>query len=141
MLSLILGQRPNLQRSELRALESPQDVQNQLMSSVLAQLVASPISTQVGRVVERTGLVDTFSVTPLLGADATLQQLNPGARVTVGTRISSRVYLTYSRSFDNTSLDFDILLLEYAQNDRMSWVLSRNEDGTFALDVRVRYRF
>ena len=61
--------------------------------------------------------------------------------MTVGTRISSRVYLTYSRSFDNTSLDFDILLLEYAQNDRMSWVLSRNEDGTFALDVRVRYRF
>jgi translocation and assembly module TamB len=141
VLSLILGQSPNLQRSELRALESPQEVQNQLMSSVVAQLVASPISTQVGRVVERTGLVDTFSVTPLLGADATLQQLNPGARVTVGTRISSRVYLTYSRSFDNTSLDFDILLLEYAQNDRMSWVLSRNEDGTFALDFRVRYRF
>lgn len=141
VLSLILGQSPNLQRSELRALESPQEVQNQLMSSVLAQLVASPISTQVGRVVERTGLVDTFSVTPLLGADATLQQLNPGARVTVGTRISSRVYLTYSRSFDNTSLDFDVLLLEYAQNDRMSWVLSRNEDGTFALDLRVRYRF
>lgn len=141
VLSLILGQSPNLQRSDLRALESPQEVQNQLMSSVLAQLLASPISTQVGRVVERTGLVDTFSVTPLLGADATLQQLNPGARVTVGTRISSRVYLTYSRSFDNTSLDFDILLLEYAQNDRMSWVLSRNEDGTFALDFRVRYRF
>jgi len=141
VLSLILGQSPNLQRSELRALESPQEVQNQLMSSVLAQLVASPISTQVGRVVERTGLVDTFTVTPLLGADATLQQLNPGARVTLGTRISSRVYLTYSRSFDNTSLDFDILLLEYAQNERMSWVLSRNEDGTFALDLRVRYRF
>jgi hypothetical protein len=141
VLSLILGQSPNLQRSEFRALGSPQEVQNQLMSSVLAQLVASPISTQVGRVVERTGLVDTFTVTPLLGPDATLQQLNPGARVTVGTRISSRVYLTYSRSFDNTSLDFDILLLEYAQNDRMSWVLSRNEDGTFALDFRVRYRF
>jgi hypothetical protein len=141
VLSLILGQSPNLQRAELRALESPQEVQNQLMSSVVAQFVASPLTTQVGRVVERTGLIDTFSVTPLFGPDATLQQLNPGARVTVGTRISSRVYLTYSRSFDNTSLDYDILLLEYAQNDRMSWVLSRNEDGTFALDVRVRYRF
>lgn len=139
--SLILGQNPNLQRAELRALESPQEVQNRLMSSVLAQLVASPISTQVGRVVESTGLVDTFSVTPLLGADATLQQLNPGARVTVGQRISRRVYLTYSRSLDNTSLEYEILLLEYAQNDRMSWVLSRNQDGTFALDFRVRYRF
>ena len=111
------------------------------MSSMLAQLVASPISTQVGRVVESTGLVDTFTVTPLLGQDATLQQLNPGARVTVGQRISRKVYLTYSRSLDNASLDYEILLLEYAQNDQMSWVLSRNQDGTFALDFRVRYRF
>lgn len=141
VLSLVLGQSPNLQRAELRALESPQDVQNQLMSSVLAQLVASPITTQVGRVVERTGLVDTFSVTPLFGPDATLQQLNPGARVTLGKRISSRVYLTYSRSLENANLNYEILLLEYAQNERMSWVLSRNEDGSFALDLRVRYRF
>jgi len=141
VLSLILGQSPNLQRAELRSLGSSQDVQNQLMSSVLAQLVASPITTQVGRVVERTGLVDTFTVTPLFGPDATLQQLNPGARVTVGKRISSRAYLTYSRSLDNANLNYEILLLEYAQNDRMSWVLSRNEDGTFALDFRVRYRF
>ncbi|GMV20571.1 MAG: hypothetical protein AMXMBFR57_05200 [Acidimicrobiia bacterium] len=140
-LSLILGQNPDLQRTELRALESPQEVQSQLMSSVLAQLVASPITTQVGRVVERTFNVDTFSVTPLLSADAALQQL-PGARVTVGKRISNRVFLTYSRSLDSTtSLDYDLLLLEYAQNDRMSWVLSRNQDGTFALDFRVRYRF
>jgi hypothetical protein len=111
------------------------------MQSVVAQLVTSPISTQVGRVVERTGLVDTFTLTPLLAPDATLQQLNPGARVTVGQRISRRVYLTYSRSLDNSSLEYDILLLEYAQSDRVSWVLSRNQDGTFALDFRVRYRF
>lgn len=140
-IALILGQNPNLDRAEFRSLESPQDVQNQLMQSVVAQLVTSPISTQVGRVVERTGLVDTFTLTPLLAPDATLQQLNPGARVTVGQRISHRVYLTYSRSLDNTSLEYEILLLEYAQNDRMSWVLSRNQDGTFALDFRVRYRF
>jgi hypothetical protein len=140
-ISLILGQNPNLDRAELRTLESPQDVQNQLMQSVVAQLLTSPISTQVGRVVERTGLVDTFTLTPLLAPDATLQQLNPGARVTVGQRISRRVYLTYSRSLDNSSLDYDILLLEYAQNEQMSWVLSRNQDGTFALDFRVRYRF
>jgi len=142
MLSLILGQNPNLDRAELRTLESKQDVQNQLMQSALAQLVASPVSTQVGRVVESTGLVSSFTVTPLLATDTTLQQLNPGARVTLGQRISRKVYLTYSRSLENTiGDDYEILLLEYAQNDRMSWVLSRNQDGTFALDFRVRYRF
>lgn len=141
VLNLILGQSPDLQRTELRALGSPQEMQNQLMSTVLAQLVTSPITTPVGRVVERTLNVDTFTVTPLLSADASLQQL-PTARITVGKKISNRVFLTYSRSLDNsTSLDYDLLLLEYAQNERMSWVLSRNQDGTFALDFRVRYRF
>lgn len=141
-IALILGQNPNLDRAELRTLASPQDVQNQLMQSVIAQLVASPVSTQVGRVVERTGLVDTFTVTPLLANDSSLQQLNPGARVTLGQRVSRRVYLTYSRSLDNAAIeDYEILLLEYAQNERISWVLSRNQDGTFALDFRVRYRF
>ena len=140
VLSLILGQSPDLQRTELRALGSPQEAQNQVMSSVLAQLVASPITTQVGRVVERTLNVDTFTVTPLLGSEAAFQQL-PNARITVGKRISNRVFLTYSRSLDNTSLAYEIVLLEYTQNDRMSWVLSRNQDGTFALDFRVRYRF
>jgi autotransporter translocation and assembly factor TamB len=141
VLSLILGQNPDLQRAELRAIESPQEVQNQLMSSVLAQLVTSPITTQVGRVVERTLNVDTFTVTPLLSAEATLQQL-PTARITVGKKISNRVFLTYSRSLDTTtSIDYDLLLLEYAQSERVSWVLSRNQDGTFALDFRVRYRF
>lgn len=141
VLNLMLGQSPDLQNAELRSLGFPQETQNQLMSSVLAQLVTSPITTPVGRVVERTLNVDTFTVTPLLSADAALQQL-PTARITVGKRISNRVFLTYSRSLDNsTSLDYDLLLLEYAQNERMSWVLSRNQDGTFALDFRVRYRF
>lgn len=141
VLSLMLGQSPDLQRAELRAIESPQETQNQLMSSVLAQLVTSPITSQVGRVVERTFNVDTFTVTPLLGADTSLQQL-PNARITVGKKVSNRVFLTYSRSLDNsTSLDYELLLLEYSQNERISWVLSRNQDGTFALDVRVRYRF
>ncbi len=139
-LALILGQSPDLTRAELRAIESPQDVQNQLMSSVLAQLVTSPITSQVGRVVERTLNVDTFTVTPLLAGETAFQQL-PNARVTVGKRISNRVFLTYSRSLDNSSLAYEIVLLEYAQNDRVSWVLSRNQDGTFALDFRVRYRF
>jgi len=141
VLNLILGQSPDLQRAELRALGSPQETQNQMMSSLLAQLVTSPITTPVGRVVERTLNIDTFTVTPLLSADATLQQL-PTARITVGKKISNRVFLTYSRSLDTTtSIDYDLLLLEYAQSERVSWVLSRNQDGTFALDFRVRYRF
>ena len=34
-----------------------------------------------------------------------------------------------------------MILLEYNQSARLSWIVSRNEDGTYALDVRVRHVF
>ena len=82
--------------------------------------------------------VDTVQITPYLQSSDALSQLNPTARVTIGTRISNRLYLTVSRTL--TSQD-ELLLLEYDQNDRVSWVLSRNEDRTFALDFRIRFAY
>jgi hypothetical protein len=32
-------------------------------------------------------------------------------------------------------------MLEYDATDRLSWVLSKNEDNTYALDVRMRHVF
>jgi hypothetical protein len=49
------------------------------------------------------------------------------------------VFLTYSRTLN--AAQEEIILLEYDQSDRLSWVLSRNEDRTFALDFRLRYVF
>jgi hypothetical protein len=34
-----------------------------------------------------------------------------------------------------------LILLEYDQSDRLSWVLSQNEDRTYAIDFRVRHAF
>jgi hypothetical protein len=48
--------------------------------------------------------------------------------------------VTYSRAL-NTATEYEVILIEYDQNDRLSWVLSRNEDRTFALDFRIRYVF
>ena len=60
----------------------------------------SPLSAGVGRVVEQTVGVDTFQITPSLGNDASQQssRFYPGARLTIGKRISNRAYLTYSRA-------------------------------------------
>ena len=33
------------------------------------------------------------------------------------------------------------MVFEYDATDRLSWVLSQNEDLTYALDVRVRHAF
>jgi hypothetical protein len=41
----------------------------------------------------------------------------------------------------SSSTHDQIVMLEYDQTDRFSWILSRNEDSTYALDVRVRHVF
>ena len=92
--------------------------------------------------VEQTFGVDTFQLTPSF-IDPYSQQsgrVNPSARLTIGKRISDRAYLTFSRSL-NTPVYDQIILLEYDASDRLSWVLSRNEDQSYALEFRVRHVF
>ena len=93
--------------------------------------------------VEQTFGVDTFQLTPSLFdpySQSQTTRVNPSARVTVGKRISERVYMTFSRSLNSSFAD-QILLLEYDESDRLSWILSRNEDETYAIEVRVRHTF
>jgi hypothetical protein len=139
ILTLLVGATPDVGTAEQRALLSPQESQARLMQTLAAQLIASPVSSRVGSVIQRTlpGLVDTVQITPLLENEA-LRQPSATARITLGRRISNRVYLTVSRTL--TTQD-ELLVLEYDQSDRISWVLSRNEDRTFALDFRIRFVF
>jgi len=115
--------------------------QEQLLRERAARALTGAISSEVGRAVEQTFGVDTFQITPSVG-DLYQQssRFEPGARLTVGKRLSTRAYLTYSRSLTSTTRD-EIILLEYDHTDRLSWILSRNEDRTYALDVRVRHVF
>jgi translocation and assembly module TamB len=115
--------------------------QQQLLRERATRAVTGALSSEVARVVENTFGVDSFQLTPSL-ADPNQQssRLDPAARVTIGKRISDRLYLTYTRSL-SSSRQSQIFLLEYDQTDRFSWILSRNEDQTYALDVRVRKSF
>ncbi len=129
--------------AEIRALRNPNERETDILTTRATQLLANPISSEVGRVVEQTFGVDTFQLSPsLVGLDEnTLStRVNPSARVTIGKRVSDRAYLTFSRSL-SSSINDQILLLEYDQNDRLSWILSRNEDQTYAIEVRVRHVF
>jgi autotransporter translocation and assembly factor TamB len=128
---------------ELAHLRSPQEAEQQLLQARAAQLLVSPLSAGVGRVVEQTFGVDTFQITPSL-SDPTQQssRFTPGARLTIGKRISSRAYLTFSQSLTPQSTSRDqVILLEFDQSDRLSWILSQNEDRTYALEMRVRHAF
>jgi hypothetical protein len=138
--SLLLGDLATGQDADLRALSRPDITEQQLVQARVARMLVSPISGQIGEVVEQTFGVDTFQLTPLVSDP--LQQssrFNPSARLTIGKRISNRAYLTFSRSISSTS--DQIILLEYDQTDRISWILTRNEDESYALDIRVRKEF
>lgn len=138
VVGLLLGEVTDLQDVEFRALRARERSEQALISGA-ARVLASPISSGVGRAVEQTLGLDSVQITPLVG-DLTTQTLNPAARVTIGKRVSSRAFLTFSRAL-NAAYNEQIILLEYDQSDRLSWIVSRNEDRTYALDFRVRHVF
>ena len=129
---------------ELRALQNPNQAQTDILTARATQALAAPISAEVGKVVEQTFGVDTFQLSPSFVDPTNIQpsaRLNPTARLTIGKRISDRVYLTFSRSLGTIGND-QIVLLEIDGSDRVSWILSRNEDSrTYALEFRVRHIF
>jgi autotransporter translocation and assembly factor TamB len=141
ILSLLLGDVRSTQDAELRALKAPDSVEQNLLFSRSARLLASPISTNVQKAVEQTFGLDSVQITPFV-VDPNQQsaRFSPGARLTIGKRISDRIYLTYSRSLTSATRD-QVILLEYDQSDRLSWIVTQNEDRTYALDVRVRHVF
>jgi autotransporter translocation and assembly factor TamB len=139
-----VSRNPNRQdiAPELRALD-PTQSHVDIVTARATQAIAAPLSAEVGKVVEQTFGVDTFQLTPSFVDPYSTQtaRLNPTARVTIGKRISDRVYFTFSRSLGTTFND-QILLLEIEQSDRLSVILSRNEDSqTYALELRVRHVF
>jgi autotransporter translocation and assembly factor TamB len=143
VLALLFSDVRRNQDVEFRALRDPNQAQTDILTARATQALTAPISAEVGKVVEEAFNVDTFQLTPSL-VDPFGQQtsrLNPTARLTIGKRVSDRVYLTFSRSL-GTTINDQIVLLEYEESDRLSWILSRNEDQqTYALEFRVRHTF
>jgi len=115
--------------------------QQQLVRERATRALTGAVTNEVGRVAQQAFGVDTFQLTPsLVDPNTQSSRFDPGARLTIGKRLSERLYLTYSRSLSSSTRD-QIILLEYDQTDQFSWILSRNEDGTYALDVRMRRAF
>jgi len=128
---------------ELAGLQRPDERQQRLVEARATRALTGALSQEVGRVVEETFGVDTFQITPLLSdpyQQSTSLNLNPSARVTIGKRISDRIFLTYARSLSSSQRD-QIILLEFDESESLSWVLSQNEDRTYALEVRKRHAF
>jgi autotransporter translocation and assembly factor TamB len=143
ILTLLFSDTPPSPDMELASLRQPNQREQELLQARATRALTGALSEEVGKVVEQTFGVDTFQITPLLVdpyQQSSRLNVNPAARVTIGKRISDRVYLTYARSLSSSERD-EIILLEFDQSDRLAWVLSQNEDQTYALEVRKRHTF
>ena len=143
ILSLLFSDQAPSGDMELAALQRPNEREQRLVEARATRALTGALSAEVGRVVEQTFRVDTFQITPLLNdpyQQSSRVNLNPTARVTIGKRISNRIFLTYARSLSSATHD-EIILLEFDESDTLAWVLSQNEDRTYALEVRKRHAF
>jgi hypothetical protein len=124
---------------ELRRYRTTNTTQQQLVREIATLAVTEQVSSKFGRAVQETFGRDTLvQLTPtLVDPNAESARLDPSARVVIGQRLSDRAYLTYSRSLSSSTRD-QIIQFEYDQSEHLQWVLSRNEDRTYAIELRVR---
>jgi autotransporter translocation and assembly factor TamB len=142
ILALLFGEVRNTRDAEVRALRYREQTEQELFATRAARLLTSPISSEVNRVVKKTFGVDSVQIAPSIG-DISGQEsarITPTARLTIGKRISDRLFLTYAQPLTSSRQE-NLVLVEYTQSDRFAWIVSRNEDETYALDVRVRHVF
>ena len=140
-LALLLSDIVPGQDVEFRRFTTGVTPEQQLLQERATRVLTGTLSSEVGRVVEERLGFATFQLTPsLVDPNEQSSRLDPTAQLIIGKRLSDRVFLTYSRSMSSSRTD-QLVLLEYDQTDEFSWVLSRNEDRTYALDVRRRHAF
>jgi hypothetical protein len=141
IIALVFGQTTSdLNNPELRgAGQNATQSEEQLLRLMLVRVLAGGIAGTVSRAVEQTLGIDAVQISPGLGSSA--DPLTPTARLILGKRLSNRAYLTFSQALGTTTNGDHILILEYDQSDRLSWVLTQSGSNTFAIDMRVRRTF
>ena len=137
IISLLLGQTPNVEDAELRALsgEQTEEAQQALLRAAGVRLLTGSITAPVRGLVERSFGLTTAQITPTLGTEG---DLLTSARLILGKRLSPRAFLTFSRALGTTQRD-QVIVLEYDQNDRLGFVFTQNGDRSFAIEFRVRH--
>jgi autotransporter translocation and assembly factor TamB len=115
--------------------------QDQLLRETLTQALTSAATSEISKGLQQALAVDSVNLTTrLVDPNQQSARLNPAARVTVLKRVGNRVFITYARSLSSSTRD-QVIVIEIDQTDRLSWILSRNEDGTYALDLTMRGTF
>jgi translocation and assembly module TamB len=95
-------------------------------------LIASSVSSQVTSRIEKIAGISQLSIDPVLGGN----QQDPGARVTIQQRVTGNLFVTFAT--DATSTQRQVIKLEYQATPRLALSGVRDQNGGFAVDVKIR---
>ncbi len=127
ILRLLLG----APEQDLLTSASDDDVAAASAASLLGQQLSNMIGRRAGRVFG----IDRLSIDPFLIGRFS----NPTARVTLGKQISRDLNVRYSSSL--SSAEESVILVEYTPRGPVSWIFSRDQDGSLSVDVRFHRSF
>ena len=119
--------------SELRTVGTEEE---ELASVTVVGLLTERLNQQLSRRAERLFGLDRISVDPSLVG----QFANPVARVSVGKQISRDLAINYSTAFGETTESI-VVVIEYTPKGPVSWIVSRDETGALAVDMKFRKSF
>jgi translocation and assembly module TamB len=98
------------------------------------QAIASQVSSEVTSRVEKIAGISQLSIDPVL---RTSSGQNPGARITVQQRVTSKIFVTFQTDVTSTSPQNNVVQLQYNKSRRLSFSGSREQNGGFGFEVRI----
>lgn len=108
---------------------------DEVAAATAATLLSQQLSNLIGRRAGRVFGIDRFSIDPFLIGHFS----NPTARVTLGKQLSPDLSVRYSSSLSTT--EESIIVVEYTPRGPVSWIFSRDRDGSLGVDVRFHRSF
>lgn len=99
-------------------------------------VVASQVTSQVTSRVAKVAGISQLSVDPELGGVANSGSANKGARITIQQRVTGNLFVTFSS--DVTSTQEQVIQLQYKVSPKLSFSGTRDQNGGFAFDTRIR---
>ena len=95
-------------------------------------VIASAVSGEVTDRIQKIAGISHLSIDPTLGGN----QQNPGARVTIQQRVTGKIFVTFST--DVTGTQREVIQVQYRKSPRLSFTGTRDQNGGFAFDTRIR---
>jgi hypothetical protein len=108
---------------------------DELAAASAASLLSQQLSNMIGRRAGRVFGIDRVSIDPFMIGRFS----NPTARVTLGKQVTQDLNVRYSSSLSDA--EESIIVVEYTPSGPVSWIFSRDQDGSLGVDVRFHRSF